>query len=77
MEPGRTGPEGVGDPEWSQAVQDQRAWRGSRVPAEQEAAASTSVHQREPEAQGRVAAQSGRPEAVEAVPERASQPASQ
>lgn len=27
MEPGRTGPEGVGGPEWCQAGKDQRAWR--------------------------------------------------
>lgn len=55
MEPGRTGPEGVGGPEWSQAVQEQR---GPKNRKQQQQQMSSSLHQREPEAQGRVAAES-------------------
>lgn len=59
VEPDRTGPEGVGGPEWFQAGQDQRALEGrkSRVSRESHQL-SAGVHQRAPE--GRVAAaQSG------------------
>lgn len=56
VEPGRTGPQGMeGKAEGAQESRQQQ---------------SAGVHQREPKAQGRVAAQSGR---LEAVPEQASQ----
>ncbi|TNN37719.1 hypothetical protein EYF80_052116 [Liparis tanakae] len=73
VEPGRTGPEGVGAPERFQAEQDQSGSRQNRTRAvpgrtgpegvegraegPPAAAVAASVHQREPEAKCRVAAE--------------------
>ncbi len=64
VEPGRTGPEGVGGPKRSQAGQDQRAWwekqrvlERAGISSRNQQQPSARGHQREPEAQGSVAAE--------------------